>query len=197
MIRNAPIILKKWSISTSLLKEELTRIPVWVKLHYVPIQFFSEYGISLIATHFGKPIMLAFYTSSMCIDSWGSSFARCSIEVNSDKGLKESITIGIPLPEGTGCSKETIRVVAAPVVNSVNDGFQKVVNKKRNTKTGSKGFRGGISGKGVFTNVKNNFVYEPTPSSKNETYIRSGDDVESEEEVEVVFDESANLLKST
>ncbi|GKE50324.1 zinc knuckle CX2CX4HX4C containing protein [Tanacetum coccineum] len=35
MIRNTPIILKKWLMSTSLLKKELTRIPIWVKLHDV------------------------------------------------------------------------------------------------------------------------------------------------------------------
>ncbi|GKA60985.1 zinc knuckle CX2CX4HX4C containing protein [Tanacetum coccineum] len=29
MIRNSPIILKKWLMGTSLLKEELTRIPIW------------------------------------------------------------------------------------------------------------------------------------------------------------------------
>nr|GEX95297.1 hypothetical protein [Tanacetum cinerariifolium] len=137
-----------------------------------------------------------------------------------------------------------------------------VVNKKRNTKTGSTGSRGRLSCKGVFNNVKNNFVYQlkaAAPSSKNgntrgvmnsntgnyvpkqpsntfvastsqasqnlnskfpvknegtnestcssniptsnpyatlsrefdsETYKRSRDDVESEEEIEVVFDES-------
>ncbi|GKD21175.1 zinc knuckle CX2CX4HX4C containing protein [Tanacetum coccineum] len=44
MIRNTPIILKKWSMSTSLLKEELTRIPIWVKLHDVPLQVFDDGG---------------------------------------------------------------------------------------------------------------------------------------------------------
>nr|GEV03539.1 hypothetical protein [Tanacetum cinerariifolium] len=33
LIRNSPIILKKWSMDTRMLKEELTRIPIWVKLH--------------------------------------------------------------------------------------------------------------------------------------------------------------------
>ncbi|GKC63834.1 SGNH hydrolase-type esterase domain-containing protein [Tanacetum coccineum] len=47
--------------------KELTRIPIWVKLHDVPIQVFEEYGISLIATYLGKPIMLDSYKSSMCI----------------------------------------------------------------------------------------------------------------------------------
>ncbi|GKA37384.1 zinc knuckle CX2CX4HX4C containing protein [Tanacetum coccineum] len=50
LIRKSLIILKKWSMDTRLLKEELTRILIWVKLHDVPIQVFEEDGISLIAT---------------------------------------------------------------------------------------------------------------------------------------------------
>ena len=69
LIRKSPIILKKWSIDTRLCKEELTRIPVWVKLHDVPIQVFEDDGISLIASFLGKPIMLDSYTSSICKDS--------------------------------------------------------------------------------------------------------------------------------
>nr|GFB30924.1 hypothetical protein [Tanacetum cinerariifolium] len=37
-------------MDTSLLKEELTRISIWVKLHDVPLQVSEEDGISLIAT---------------------------------------------------------------------------------------------------------------------------------------------------
>ncbi|GKC52960.1 zinc knuckle CX2CX4HX4C containing protein, partial [Tanacetum coccineum] len=111
MIRNSPIILKKWSVNTSLQKEEMTRIPIWVKLHDVPIQVFEEDGISLIASYLGKPIMLDSYTTTMCKESWGrSSFARCLIEINSEAEFTESITIGIPELEGPGFIKETIRV---------------------------------------------------------------------------------------
>ncbi|GKC05022.1 zinc knuckle CX2CX4HX4C containing protein, partial [Tanacetum coccineum] len=73
LIRKSPIILKNWSMDTRLLKEELTRISIWVKLHDVPIQVFKEDDISLIATFIGKHIMLDSYTSSMCNDSWGRS----------------------------------------------------------------------------------------------------------------------------
>ncbi|GJV77364.1 zinc knuckle CX2CX4HX4C containing protein [Tanacetum coccineum] len=66
LIRKSQIILKKWSLDTRLLKEELTRIPIWVKLHDVPIQVFEEDGISLISTFIGKPVMLDSYTRSMC-----------------------------------------------------------------------------------------------------------------------------------
>ncbi|GKB38467.1 zinc knuckle CX2CX4HX4C containing protein [Tanacetum coccineum] len=70
MIHNSLIILKKWSMDTRLLKKELTRILIWVKLHDVPIQVFEEDGISLIAMFIGKPVMLDSYTSSMCNDSY-------------------------------------------------------------------------------------------------------------------------------
>ncbi|GKE87316.1 zinc knuckle CX2CX4HX4C containing protein [Tanacetum coccineum] len=111
MIRKTPIILKKWLMSTSLQKEELTRIPIWVKLHDVPLQVFEEDGISLIATLIRKPIMLESYTSSMCKDSWGrSSFARCLIEVNSEADLVDGVTISIPSLTVDDFTKETIRV---------------------------------------------------------------------------------------
>ncbi|GKD24600.1 putative reverse transcriptase domain-containing protein [Tanacetum coccineum] len=169
MVHNSPIILKKWSMKTSLQKEELTHIPIWVKLHDVHIQVFEEDGISLIATYLGKPIMLDSYTSSMCKDSWGrSSFAQCLIKINSEADFMESITIGIPDLNRPGHTKETIRVeyewklprcltcnifghtgetcpkkvVTTPVVNDTNvtnDGFQKVVNRKRNNKGSSVG----------------------------------------------------------
>ncbi|GJS52384.1 zinc knuckle CX2CX4HX4C containing protein [Tanacetum coccineum] len=110
-IRKSSIILKKWSMDTRLLKDELTRIPIWVKLHDVPIQVFEEDGISLIATFIGKPVMLDSYTSSMCIESWGrSSFARCLIEVNSEVDLVDVVTIGILSLSEDGFTKETIRV---------------------------------------------------------------------------------------
>nr|GEX31292.1 hypothetical protein [Tanacetum cinerariifolium] len=92
-------------------REELTRILVWVKLHDVPLHVFSEDGISLIATQIGKLIKLDSFTSSMCIDSLGwSSFTHYLIEVNADEVLKDSITMGIHLPDGSGFSKEIVYV---------------------------------------------------------------------------------------
>ncbi|GJV61292.1 zinc knuckle CX2CX4HX4C containing protein [Tanacetum coccineum] len=33
LIRKTPIILKTWTVGTRLLKEEMSRIPIWVKFH--------------------------------------------------------------------------------------------------------------------------------------------------------------------
>nr|GEW39628.1 hypothetical protein [Tanacetum cinerariifolium] len=131
------------AMNTSLLKEDLNRVPILVKFHDVPLEGHS-------------------------------SFTRCLIEVSSDEPLKDSFTIGIPLLDGPGFTKELTtveyewkpprcdkcrifghcsdmsscpkRVVAAltvvtntSVVNETTDGIQQVVNTKRNNKRSSIG----------------------------------------------------------
>ncbi|GKG50187.1 RNA-directed DNA polymerase, eukaryota, reverse transcriptase zinc-binding domain protein, partial [Tanacetum coccineum] len=70
---NPPLILRKWNLNVDLLKEDVGNVPVWVKLHGVPITKFSEDGLSAIATKLGTPLMLDSYTSNMCLQSWGMS----------------------------------------------------------------------------------------------------------------------------
>ncbi|GKE36461.1 retrotransposon protein, putative, ty1-copia subclass [Tanacetum coccineum] len=49
-IRNNPLILRKWHPDENPLKEDVSTIPVWVKLHDEPVTAFSEDGLSAIAT---------------------------------------------------------------------------------------------------------------------------------------------------
>ncbi|GKA23295.1 zinc knuckle CX2CX4HX4C containing protein [Tanacetum coccineum] len=183
MIRKSPIILKKWSMDTRLLKEELTRIPIWVKLHDVPIQVFEEDGISLIATFIGKPVMLDSFTSSMCNESCGrSSFARCLIEVNSEADLVDVVTIGIPSLSGDGFTKETIRVEYEP---------------KATTSAPNKG----VTNMG-YTSQLSSMLKTTDNSSKKDNLSMSNsfyalNDKEDEEDVKNVYDESANLIQNT
>ncbi|GJZ01992.1 putative reverse transcriptase domain-containing protein [Tanacetum coccineum] len=72
-IQNNPLILKKWHPNENLLKEDVSNVLVWVKLHGVPVTAFSEDGLSAIATKLGTPLMLDSYTSDMCMQSWGRS----------------------------------------------------------------------------------------------------------------------------
>ncbi|GJX25935.1 ARID DNA-binding domain-containing protein [Tanacetum coccineum] len=84
-ILNNPLILKKWHPDENLLKEDVSTVPVWVKLHGVLVMAFSEDGLSAIATKLGTLLMLDSYTSDMCMQSWGrSSYARVMIELRAD-----------------------------------------------------------------------------------------------------------------
>nr|GEU88905.1 hypothetical protein [Tanacetum cinerariifolium] len=73
-IHNNLLILKKWNPNVNLVKEDVTNVSVWVKLHGVLVTAFSDDGLSAIITKFGTPLMLDSYTSDMCIQSWG----RCA-----------------------------------------------------------------------------------------------------------------------
>nr|GEY69557.1 hypothetical protein [Tanacetum cinerariifolium] len=96
-IQNNLLILKKWHPNDNLLKEDVSTIPVWVKLHGVPVTAFSEDGLSAIATKLGTPLMLDSYTSDMCMQSWGmSSYARVMIELRPDVDLKDNMVMAMP-----------------------------------------------------------------------------------------------------
>ncbi|GKD65450.1 copia protein, partial [Tanacetum coccineum] len=96
-IQNKPLILKKWHLDENLLREDVSTVPVWVKLHGVPVTAFSEDGLSAIATKLGTPLMLDSYTSDMCLQSWGrSSYARVMIELRADVELKDNIVVAMP-----------------------------------------------------------------------------------------------------
>ncbi|GKD98693.1 retrotransposon protein, putative, ty1-copia subclass [Tanacetum coccineum] len=102
-IRNNPLIPKKWHPDENLLKEDVSTILVWVKLHGVPVTAFSEDGLSAIATKLGTPLMLDSYTFDICMQSWGrSSYARVMIELQADVELKDNIVVAMPKITGDG-----------------------------------------------------------------------------------------------
>ncbi|XP_022040462.1 uncharacterized protein LOC110943010 [Helianthus annuus] len=111
LIRNVPIILREWSPNLKMEKEDIKAVPVWVKMHDVPLVAFTEDGLSLVASKIGNPKMLDSYTATMCAESWGrSSYARALIEVQAEAELKKSITVAIPSLDGNGFSKVEIKI---------------------------------------------------------------------------------------
>nr|GEV19585.1 hypothetical protein [Tanacetum cinerariifolium] len=143
MICSSPIILKKWSMSTRLCKEELTRILVWVKIHDVPIKVFSEDGLSIIASQI------------------------------------VSIPITVVTPN-----------VPTPTVEMTNDGFQTVGKKKKNGKSKS-------TNSGQLVNQPPKATITSTKESKitmSNSYATLEN--ESDEDVENLYNESANLIHS-
>nr|GEW69702.1 hypothetical protein [Tanacetum cinerariifolium] len=141
-----------------------------------------------------------------------SSFSWCLIEIHADDVLKDSLTMGIPLFDGLGFSKEIV---------CIDDYFQTAVNKRKNGKSGSNENSTNRSGKFRKQSVKPNVKYVPKapPSKVSELpsssrgfqydkhdgphtfYIPVSNpysvlDEESGEEVDNVFNESVNFLSS-
>ncbi|GJU74834.1 zinc knuckle CX2CX4HX4C containing protein [Tanacetum coccineum] len=110
-ICGVPFFLNKRPPSASLLKEDLSRVLVWVKCHDVSLVAYTSYGLSLIAMKTGNQMMLDLYTNFMCLESFGrSSYARFLIEINACNNFNDNLVMVVPNLEGTGYTKETIRV---------------------------------------------------------------------------------------
>nr|GEX08019.1 copia protein [Tanacetum cinerariifolium] len=110
-IRNNPLIIRKWHPDENILKEDVSTIPVWVKLYSVPVTAFSEDGLSLISTKLGTPLMLDSYTADMCMPSLGrSSYARAMIKLRVDVELKDNIVDAMPKFTREGYYTFNIRV---------------------------------------------------------------------------------------
>ncbi|XP_071739508.1 uncharacterized protein [Rutidosis leptorrhynchoides] len=111
IIRTIPMILNKWMPKASLTKEDLSKVPVWVKIHDVSLSGFTEDGLSCIASRIGKPMMLDSYTSTMCMDSWGRpNYARALIEVHAKQELKESLVVATPSLDGKTQAKDEVKI---------------------------------------------------------------------------------------
>nr|GFD25118.1 hypothetical protein [Tanacetum cinerariifolium] len=95
------------------------KVPVWVKIHKVPVVAYSEDGLSFIGTQLGKRIMLDAFTSSMCAEPWGRiGFARALIEIDAGKVLKEEINMAVPKLDEEG---HTIKKINGNFGNKVTE----------------------------------------------------------------------------
>ncbi|GKA92382.1 zinc knuckle CX2CX4HX4C containing protein [Tanacetum coccineum] len=91
-IRLIPIMLNIWNPTKKLIREEIKMVPVWVKLHDVPVVAYSKVELSLITT------------KGRC------SYARVLTEMSAERALVESFVMAIPIKGGEGHSLETIMV---------------------------------------------------------------------------------------
>ncbi|GJR20893.1 reverse transcriptase domain-containing protein [Tanacetum coccineum] len=90
-IHNNLLILKKGNPDVNLLKEDVGNIPVWVKLHGVPVTAFSEDGLSSIGTKLGTPLMLDSYTFDMYIQSWVLGHIQDECPKNKDSNVVKNM----------------------------------------------------------------------------------------------------------
>ncbi|GJQ93250.1 zinc knuckle CX2CX4HX4C containing protein [Tanacetum coccineum] len=186
-LNTVTLLEKEWRfrlLNIILLKKELTRIPIWVKLHDVHIQVFEEDGISLISTFIGKPIMLDSYTSS----NWLLTIVFLHLP-----GIFQLKKQSVLSKNGSHQSTNGGQFAGHSVKQNVR------YEPKATTSTPKK----------RATNVGNSFKPSSTlkttsTSSKNDNIITSNsysalidEEEDEEEDVENVYDEYANLFQNT
>nr|GEV73399.1 zinc finger, CCHC-type [Tanacetum cinerariifolium] len=131
LIRNIPIILRKWTLTSKFLKEEFTFVPLWIKLHGVSILAFTADGLSVIATRLDTLIMLDSWIVTTCMQSSKHiNYTRALVDISIDRTLKEAIVISVPNLDGNGVTLQGGILMEAPKkIRTSHDGFQIVPTK--------------------------------------------------------------------
>lgn len=83
------IVLQKWQEGVEFTKSDCDKIPIWVKLSQIPLSYWSDEGISYIASALGKPL----FTDEMTTNNDFLNFARVCIEVSATSSFPSSIKV--------------------------------------------------------------------------------------------------------
>nr|GEZ18764.1 hypothetical protein [Tanacetum cinerariifolium] len=221
------VCLMKLNSDVNLQKADVGSVLVWVKFHGVPMTTFNEDGLSNITTKLGRKTLRSLRMVLAVLDiSEGhqaykglpvdyapvfvflSSYARAIIDLRANEELKDSSIVAMPKLVFGHVMNECSKKIVSDVVKNLNNSRQAticVLIGPKNSKSAGKGFlnvahgsfsntpiidkidkleRQILDGKLMFVNDDGNPLV-PT------------DNVDSESEVDVVFDDTANLMAST
>ncbi|CAI9274216.1 unnamed protein product [Lactuca saligna] len=91
MIFDSALVVRRWTTGVSSAKDQHDKVPVWVKIYNVPLEYWNGTGLSHITWEIGKPLDVDAHTAKMCQEHWGRpAFMRILIEMSAAKEwLKE------------------------------------------------------------------------------------------------------------
>ncbi|GJV82914.1 hypothetical protein Tco_1522812 [Tanacetum coccineum] len=127
MIRNQPLIFTKWAPNLELAKDAVTKVPVWAKIHKVPVVAYSEDGLSLIASQIGKPVLLDAFTNGKV-----KGHAKEKLVVDYEWTPPRCADCQVFGHTNLECPKRVVEPVKE--THEVNDGFTTVRNRKNKGK---------------------------------------------------------------
>lgn len=77
------LILKQWTRMMKLTKEKVTKVPVWIRLFNVPLEYWDKDGLSRIASAVGVPLFMDQLTEECS----RVAFARICVEIEASSNL--------------------------------------------------------------------------------------------------------------
>ncbi|CAI9274210.1 unnamed protein product [Lactuca saligna] len=94
MIFDSALIIRRWTTGVSSVKDQHDKIPVWVKIYNVPLEYWNGTGLSHIAWEIGKPLDVDAHTAKLCQEHWGRpAFMRILIEMSAAKEWLNEVLI--------------------------------------------------------------------------------------------------------
>ncbi|KAF2300612.1 hypothetical protein GH714_014496 [Hevea brasiliensis] len=86
---NNPLVMRRWQPKMKLLELDKSKIPVWIKLMGIPMEYMTMQGLSYIASAVGKPLYVDRATASMST----IAFAKVCVEISIEDKIMEDISV--------------------------------------------------------------------------------------------------------
>ena len=88
-IQNKPLIVRRWEPGMRSLEFDMTKLPLWIHLGNIPLELFTQTGISYIASALGNPLYMDRFTANQ----QRLAFAKVCIEVEASRDIPRSIEV--------------------------------------------------------------------------------------------------------
>ncbi|KAL2250082.1 UNVERIFIED_CONTAM: hypothetical protein Sindi_2481900, partial [Sesamum indicum] len=96
LYQGQPIILQKWKPGMELRKLQHTEVPAWIKIRHLPVELWTEEGLSTVASGVGKPL----YPDAITRTCTRLDFACVCVMLDVTSNLPKHIIIMTPDEEG-------------------------------------------------------------------------------------------------
>ncbi|KAL2224815.1 UNVERIFIED_CONTAM: hypothetical protein Sindi_2935300 [Sesamum indicum] len=96
LYQGQPIIFQKWKPGMVLRKLQHTEVLVWIKIRHLPVELWTEEGLSTVASGVGKPL----YSDAITRACTRLDFARVCVMLDVTSNLPKHIIIMTPDEEG-------------------------------------------------------------------------------------------------
>ncbi|XP_039038081.1 uncharacterized protein LOC120175552 [Hibiscus syriacus] len=88
-VQNKPLVLRRWEPGLQSLNFDLALMPVWVQLYNIPLELYSQKGLSYIASALGTPL----YMDTITASRERLEFAKLCIKIEAGSVLPEDILV--------------------------------------------------------------------------------------------------------
>ena len=88
-IQNQPLIIRKWEPGLGSLEFNMEKLPIWIQMGNIPLELFTQRGISYLASTLGNPL----YTDRITANQQRLAYAKVCVEVSASQAIPRSIEV--------------------------------------------------------------------------------------------------------
>ncbi|KAL0293133.1 UNVERIFIED_CONTAM: hypothetical protein Sangu_3244300 [Sesamum angustifolium] len=97
LFQGQPIVLQRWEPGMALRKHKHTQVPVWIRLRHLPVEFWTDDGLSTVASGVGRPL----YPDNITRACTRLDFARVCVMLDISSTLPKHLIIMMPKEDGS------------------------------------------------------------------------------------------------